>query len=53
VWPAYTLAALVLVALLVSSLRRLRAGQADLARLEAELPSRRGGERAASEEPSS
>ncbi len=41
VWPAYALAALVLVALLVSSLRSLRAGQSELKRLEAELPSRR------------
>ena len=47
VWPAYGLAALVLVALLVASLRSLRAGQRELKRLEAELPSRRQKDRSA------
>ena len=46
VWPAYALAALVLVALLVSSLRSLRAGQRELKRLEAKMPSRRHRDRA-------
>ena len=47
VWPAYALAALVLVVLLVASLRQLRAGQSQLRRLGAELPGRRGSRRPA------
>ncbi len=42
VWPAFALSAVVLVALLVESLRRLRTGERALARLEAEAPARRG-----------
>ena len=41
VWPAYGVTAAVLLALLVDSLRRLKAGQRALARLEAQLPKRR------------
>jgi len=42
VWPAFALSAVVLLALLVESLRRLRNGERALARLEAEAPKRRG-----------
>lgn len=41
VWPAYALSAVVLLALLVDSLRRLRNGTRALARLKAEAPMRR------------
>jgi heme exporter protein D len=40
VWPAFALAAVVLAALLVSSRRRLRAGEAALRELEAARPPR-------------
>ena len=42
VWPAYILAAAVLLGLWIESLRRLRGSQRALARLEAELPARPG-----------
>lgn len=42
VWPAYALSAVVLVALLVDALRRLRNDTRALARLEAAAPRRRG-----------
>ncbi len=42
VWPAYILAAAILLGLWIESLRRLRGSQRALARLEAELPARRG-----------
>ena len=42
VWPAFGLTAAILLALLADSLRRLKAAQRALARLEAELPERRG-----------
>jgi len=42
VWPAFALSAVVLVALLVESLRRLRTGERALARLEAAAAARRG-----------
>ncbi len=41
VWPAFGLTAAILLALLADSLRRLRAGQRTLARLEAASPRRR------------
>jgi len=41
VWPAFGLTATVLVAFLIDSLRRLRAAERALARLEAQVPSRR------------
>ncbi len=41
VWPAFGLTAAILLALLADSLRRLKAGQRALARLEAESPKRR------------
>jgi heme exporter protein D len=41
VWPAFGLTAAVLLALLAESLRRLKAAQKALARLEAQSPSRR------------
>ena len=41
VWPAYGLTAAVLLALLADSLRRLKAAQKALARLEAQAPPRR------------
>ena len=41
VWPSFGLTAAILLALLVDSLRRLKAGQRALARLEAQMPSRR------------
>jgi heme exporter protein D len=41
VWPAFGLTAAVLLALLADSLRRLKAAQRALARLEAESPGRR------------
>lgn len=40
IWPAYGIAALVLGGLAVAAVRRLARGEADLARLEAERPSR-------------
>ena len=40
VWPAFGLTAAILLALLADSLRRLKAAQRALARLEAELPER-------------
>ena len=40
IWPAYGVAALVLLAILVASLRGLRANQAALARLESEPETR-------------
>ena len=51
VWPAYALAALVLIGLTVSSLRSLRAGQRELKRLEAEMPSRRQRRQAGTDDP--
>ncbi len=42
VWPAFALTAVVLLALLVDSLRRLNSGRRALARLEAESSRRRG-----------
>ncbi len=42
VWPAYILAAAILLGLWIESLRRLRGSQRTLARLEAELPARPG-----------
>ena len=41
VWPAFGLTAVVLLALLADSLRRLKAAQTALARLEAQAPPRR------------
>ena len=41
VWPAFGLTAAVLLALLIDSLRRLKAAERTLARLEAQVPSRR------------
>ena len=41
VWPAFGLTAAGLLALLAESLRRLKAAQEALARLEAQSPSRR------------
>jgi heme exporter protein D len=41
VWPAFGLTAAILLALLVDSLRRLKAAQRALSRLEAEFPGRR------------
>ena len=40
-WPAFVLTAAVLLGLLADSLRRLKAAQKALARLEAQSPSRR------------
>lgn len=42
IWPAYGLAALVMVAVLVSTLRNLRARERQLAALQDQLPGRRG-----------
>ena len=42
VWPAYILAAAILLGLWIESLRGLRGCLRALARLEAELPARRG-----------
>ena len=42
VWPAFGLTAAILLALLADSLRRLKAAQRALARLEAASPGRRG-----------
>ena len=41
VWPAFTVTALVMVWLLVTTLRRLRARERALARLQAAAPRRR------------
>ena len=41
VWPAFGLTAAILLALLADSLRRLKAAQGALARLEASSPRRR------------
>ncbi len=41
VWPAFGLAALVMVGLLVATLRQLRRRRRELAELEASLPSHR------------
>ena len=41
VWPAFGLTAAVLLALLIESLRRLKAAERALARLESQVPSRR------------
>ena len=41
VWPAFGLTAAVLLAFLIESLRRLKAAERTLARLEAQVPSRR------------
>ena len=41
VWPAFGLTALLMIALLLDSLRRLRAGRRALERLEAQMPQRR------------
>ncbi len=42
VWPAFGLTAVVMIWLLATSLRRLRANERLLARMEAEAPGRRG-----------
>ena len=41
VWPAFGLTAAVLLAFLIESLRRLKTAERALARLEAQVPSRR------------
>ena len=46
VWPAFAVAAVVMVALLVASLRQARANQTALDLLEATRPARRGARRA-------
>ncbi len=46
VWPAFAVAALVMVALLVASLREARANQAALVLLEATRPTHRRARRA-------
>ena len=41
VWPAFGVTAVLMLALLVDSLRRLKAGERALERLEAQVPTRR------------
>ena len=41
VWPSYGLSALIMGALVISTLRRLRAREQELARRQSEYPSRR------------
>ena len=41
VWPAFGLTAVILLALLIASLLRLRSNQRALARLESQMPPRR------------
>lgn len=42
VWPSYGLSAVILTGLVVTTLRRLRAREQELARRQAELPARQG-----------
>ena len=42
VWPAFAVAAVILIGLLINTLRTLRAREAALLALEAESPGRRG-----------
>ena len=51
VWPSFGLTAAILLALLVDSLRRLKAGQRALARLEAQVPRRPRRDKGSAESP--
>ena len=43
IWPSYGLTALIMAALVITTLRRLRAREQELARRQGEYPARRSG----------